>query len=212
MNRRFLQILSYSLVVALTVACYFSVFPPSGGANATADTQNIMPADKLQELVDYCKAHNLYYRRVIIVDFAIRSSQPRFFVVNTQNRAIELQSKCASGSGSDNSYPPKFSNEPGSNCSSIGHFAVVVKRRMNTRRLNSFVLNGLDSTNSNAHQRGILIHPSHTVDAYADSANALIPASSQVSSGCFAIESAAMSKLEAIFAKADRPMLLYAFF
>lgn len=43
-------------------------------------------------------------------------------------------------------------------------------------------------------------------------ANALIRASSQVSSGCFAIESAAMSKLEAIFAKADRPMLLYAFF
>ena len=67
--------------MALAVAGYFSVFPPNGGANATAYTQNIMPADKLQELVDYCKAHNLYSRRVIIVDFAIRSSQPRFFVV-----------------------------------------------------------------------------------------------------------------------------------
>lgn len=208
-----MYILSYTAVAALAVVCCVDIVSSHAAHSDSGTQQAIVPADTLQRLVDYCHAHNLYSGSIIIVDFAIRSSQDRFFVVNTQNGAVEISSRCATGSGSgDGTYPPKFSNEPGSNCSSLGHFAVLGTRRMNTRRLNSFVLNGLDSTNSNARLRAILIHPSKTIDAYADSAGILIPPSSEVSSGCFAIESAAMTKLEGIFSSAGRPMLLYAFF
>lgn len=208
MLRRTVQILSYALVIALAVACYFSVFDTKPHQSDDAPE---LPSDLIAELSDYCSTHNLRTDHIIIVDFSIHSSRNRFFVINTAKRSVIIRSKCAAGSGTNKFNHLSFSNRPGSNCSCIGHFAVIKEQPMPTRKVPSLVLNGLDSTNSNALKRGILIHPSKTVDAYTDSAQAVIPSDPTVSSGCFSISSAAMAELKNIFSQSAKPMLLYAF-
>lgn len=53
-----------------------------------------------------------------------------------------------------------LSNNPGSHCSSLGHYRVGRNRNMYRRPVPAFEVYGLENSNSNALSRGILIHPS----------------------------------------------------
>ena len=72
-----------------------------------------------------------------------------------------LKCLCAHGYGKESTArKPVFSNEPGSFCSSLGHYMVGKEKTMSKPKgRKALVLYGQDKTNSNALQRGILIHP-----------------------------------------------------
>ena len=72
-----------------------------------------------------------------------------------------LKCLCAHGYGKGSTArSPVFSNEPGSFCSSLGHYRVGMEKTMSKPKgRKALVLYGQDKTNSNALQRGILIHP-----------------------------------------------------
>ena len=92
----------------------------------------------------------------IIVDYSIHPGKYRFFVFDNKGKCI-LKSLCEQGKGVN-----KFSNKIGSNYSSLGKFKVKGFNIM-SNNLPSFLLEGLDSSNSNAKKRQILIHPYYTV-------------------------------------------------
>ena len=85
----------------------------------------------------------------------------RFFLWDFENEKPVLKSLCAHGYGKGSTARrPVFSNEPGSFCSSLGHYRVGKEKTMSKPKgRTALVLYGKDKTNSNALQRGILIHP-----------------------------------------------------
>ncbi len=122
---------------------------------------------RAKELSSYCmyKGYNTDYG--ILVDYGRCSIQKRFFVVDLHTGRIIMRSLCGHGFGGESTIlNAEFSNVPGSNCSSLGHYRVGRERRMYTRPAVSirlpmaFELDGLDKTNSNARSRYILIHES----------------------------------------------------
>lgn len=96
--------------------------------------------------------------RIGLVDFSVSSSQPRFHLVDLENRkATSLP--VAHGSGSDPGHTgwlQRFSNRPGSNASSEGAYLTADYYYGGHGRSQRLI--GLDSTNSNALERAIVIH------------------------------------------------------
>ena len=117
---------------------------------------------KVKELKEYCasKGYNTDY--AILVDYGRLSLQQRLFVYDFDNDKIIMKSLAGHGSGGNSTIlKADFSNLHGSHCSSIGHYKVGRNRMMYNRpSVPAFELIGLDKTNSNALDRGILIHPS----------------------------------------------------
>jgi hypothetical protein len=96
--------------------------------------------------------------RIAIADFTAPSSRPRFHFIDLANGA-STSMLVAHGSGSDpthSGYLSRFSNEPDSNASCEGAFVTddyYVGKHGRSQRLI-----GLDSTNSNALARAIVVH------------------------------------------------------
>lgn len=123
----------------------------------------------------------------IYVDFGKSSAYPRFFVYDNNKKELISKSKCAHGVGGGSTVSkPVFSNVSGSNCSSLGVYRLTVNSRTYNYNVPCIRLKGLNASNSNAENRGIVIHP---VTLLADdiSIGIPIPVSKMISQGCFAI-------------------------
>ena len=130
----------------------------------------IKPGDldtRVKELSSYCASKGCNTNYGILVDYGRCSIQKRLFLVDLQTGKIIMRSLCGHGFGGKSTIlKAEFSNIPGSNCSSLGHYRVGRERRMYNRPAVSirlpmaFELDGLDKTNSNARSRYILIHES----------------------------------------------------
>lgn len=122
----------------------------------------------------------------IYVDFSQSSAKKRFVVYDNRKKQVIAISKCAHGAGKGSTVDyPVFSNEVGSNCSSLGEYRVAELGKM----ANGFPclrIDGLSNTNSNARKRGVVIHelPIFTGSLFDDMK---IPLNEYISSGCFAI-------------------------
>jgi hypothetical protein len=135
------------------------------------------------------------------------------FVYNFDDREILIKSFCAHGYGKGSTTEtPVFSNEVGSYCSSIGKYVISGYRKMVRIDENCFELKGLDSTNSNAYRRGILIHPSYLVDLCQFSNGVSYIPLGLTSQGCFSINHNALEELAKLYqAQRNKRVLLYAF-
>ncbi len=126
---------------------------------------NSKPLDigsKVEELKKYCAAKGYNTDYAILVDYGRTSLQQRMFVYDFNQDKILMQSLAGHGSGGNSTIlKAAFSNSHGSHCSSLGHYRIGRNRMMYNRPyVPAFELIGLDKTNSNALDRGILIHPS----------------------------------------------------
>ena len=96
---------------------------------------------------------------VMFVDYSIPSGKYRFFIYDYNNHRYIVQSKCGHGCGPGNTdEQPVFSNDFGSCCASLGDFAVLDVRAMFKNGRIAIDLEGLDPTNNNARDRGLMIH------------------------------------------------------
>lgn len=140
----------------------------------------------------------------VYVDFSIPSGLYRFFIY--EDSTLIKKSLCAHGKGLNSTiFTPEFSNEPGSNCSSLGKYEIGKEIRM-TNGHKALRLYGLDSTNNNAYKRGILIHnglPSCQIFPI------YLPMS-KISLGCFTIDSDTYETLKLIVNKNKNKVYLFA--
>ena len=125
---------------------------------------NLRPADlqdKADDLKSYCRAHGYNTDYAILVDFGRYSLQKRLYVYDFNKDKVVMKSLAGHGSGGNSTMlRADFSNAHGSHCSSLGHYKIGRHRHMYNRpAVPAFELVGLDKTNSNALNRGILIHP-----------------------------------------------------
>lgn len=173
--------------------------------------QSCIPNKINQEVIDevstYCKRNGYNTEYCILVDFSKPSGLDRFYIYNLKEKRIEHKSLCAQGHGvNHNIFKSEFSNEIGSNYSSLGKYRVGKLRKMTNPYFGKgYNVHGLDSTNSNALVRGILIHNGNV--EFETFPLPCIP----VSSGCFGVSTSMMKHIENLKNKSDKPILLYAY-
>lgn len=198
-----------SIVVLLFGVCFLFVL-----GNLFANfIENKTKEIDYSTLKTYCHKRNLNENYAVIVDFNKPSGKHRFFVCDLKNHKIIASSLCAHGVGKGSTQKqPVFSNEVGSNCSSLGHYKIVAKHRMSTLGLPSFKLQGLDKSNSNAERRGILIHSAKLISNFRWGIYPFyLPMDKRISSGCFAVDIDMMDVIGELLAKERKPILLYAY-
>ena len=146
-----------------------------------------------------------------IVNFGKHSGEERFFIYNVRNNKYEYSGLVQHGNGKGNTASkPKFSNVIGSNCSSLGLYKITCKDNMHSwPGAPCFRMVGLDSTNSNAMARGILIHPSLTRTLMPFEVWGLDMPLTWESQGCFAVSCNTMYEINKRFKRNN--MYLYAY-
>ena len=140
---------------------------------------------------------------VAIADFAAPSSAERFHLVNMVSGTVD-SFLVAHGRGSDPAHSGwlrRFSNDPGSYCTSEGAYRTV--DYYNGKHGRSVRLAGLDETNNNAEARAIVIHSAKYVSAELARGAGVLGRSE----GCFAV---AESDLTAVLARMGPGRLLIA--
>ena len=117
--------------------------------------------ERAEEALEYCNKNGYSTEYCLLVDYGRHSGRVRFFLWDFQKEKQVMKCLCAHGYGKGSTArKPVFSNEPGSFCSSLGHYRVGKEKTMSKPKVRkALVLYGKDKTNSNALQRGILIHP-----------------------------------------------------
>lgn len=135
------------------------------------DPQHIVPTTPLTQALTYFKANAAKIKNqnyITVIDMSQNSSKKRMYVINMKTGAVNTY-LVAHGKGSDTNndgIAEKFSNSPGSNATSLGFYLTGVTYS-GSHGL-SLRLHGLQSTNSNAYSRAVVMHgadyvnPSHT--------------------------------------------------
>ncbi|MEN2487076.1 murein L,D-transpeptidase catalytic domain-containing protein [Flavobacterium sp. B11] len=111
------------------------------------------------ENVKKMSASGAYNSKIaFFIDMKIKSGKNRFFVYDLVNNTVIDEGLVANGSGSETCIKGelKFSNEPNSNCTSLGRYIVGKSYRGIFGK--AYVLKGLDPTNNNAIKRMIVLH------------------------------------------------------
>ncbi len=95
-------------------------------------------------------------RYLTIIDFTESSNNERFFLIDMFNQRLVYKTLVAHGSNTGEEFSQAFSNQDGSHKSSIGFY--LTRETYNGKHDFSLKLDGLEFSNSNARDRGIVIH------------------------------------------------------
>ena len=132
-----------------------------GGANAQISAS-------VARAIEHVLKQPSDHPRAAVLDFSARSSTPRFHVIDRANGLVLQSFRVAHGHGSegrrDDGYAEVFSNEPGSNASSLGLYRTAETYRSDVYPGLSMRMDGLSPTNSNARSRFIVIHEASYMD------------------------------------------------
>ena len=164
--------------------------------------------ERADRALAFARRHNMNEHYVLFVNYTIPSGKPRLFVWDFENKRIVATTYVMHGPGGGSTdKKPRFSNRPGSNCSSLGRFLVTRDRGNKLKR--SFRLKGMDFDNQTAYSRGLMIHSSMWVDSHCWMD--YIPLHSPSCKGCVTVSSRGMSYLWELINNEKKPLLLWNF-
>jgi len=152
----------------------------------------------------YAKQYGYDTSYAFLANMGMGSTQKRFFIVNLKTLEIENSGLVSHGFGSTASfYDRQYSNKPGSKCTSLGKYSIVGE--YNGSYGFSYKLKGLDSSNSNAMKRKIVIHSMTCIPDKEGNAPAC------VSEGCPAVSKLFLAAIQKIVESQKKPVLLWVF-
>ena len=141
-------------------------------------------------------------RYCFLADMSVASGKKRFFVYNLETDSIEQSGLVTHGSGTDrNGDALFFSNEPGSNCTSLGNYAIG-NAYMGRFGL-AYKLHGLDKGNSNAFSRFVVLHAHACVPD-----KEIYPFTICLSLGCPTVSPGFLEVLKKYIEEESKPILL----
>jgi hypothetical protein len=192
-------IMLYSLL--LTLGCltgYIDMTPADIPFNTTA-TVNY----KIQEAKTFCRKNGYDTTVSFLLDLSIHNGRKRFFVCNMNTGKI-LTSGLVTHGGCNTRYlsQVQYSNKPGCGCSSYGKYKVGGLYQGIFG--DSYKLYGLDSSNSNAYKRYIVLHSHKCVPD-----QEIYPNQICNSEGCTTVSPAFLKELKTVLGKKKKPILLW---
>ena len=162
--------------------------------------------ERASRALAFAQRHNMNEHYALFVDYSIPSGKPRLFVWDFKKGRVVASTYVMHGPGGGSTEKkPRFSNRPGSKCSSLGRFLVTKEHGNRNRR--GFRLKGLDMDNQSAYVRGLMIHGARWVDRYCW--KEFIPLNAACCQGCVTVSSRGMSYLWQLVNDESRPMLLW---
>jgi len=138
-----------------------------------------------------------------LIDMSIHSGRNRFFVYDLERNTVIMSGLVSHGSCNGIFQDQaKFSNVPGENCTSQGKYRVG--ERYWGQYGKAYKLYGLESTNSNAYRRAIVLHSYSCIPD-----QEIYPRVACNSSGCVGVSPAFFEKLSSIIDRSKKPIVLW---
>lgn len=156
-----------------------------------------------EEACDYVVQHHFDTSFCLIADMQIVPGKNRLFIYSFSEQKIIASALVAHGSCNYAFLSDaRFSNEPGCGCTAYGKYRVGSK--YNGRFGVAYKLYGLDSSNSNAYKRNIVLHSYNEVPD-----KEVYPMSICNSLGCIMISNRFLKLLSGKIDASRRPVLLW---
>lgn len=164
---------------------------------------------KLQSFAEkaklFCKSKGYNTDECFLIDMSLPSGKNRMFEYDMNHDSIISEGLVAHGScNTDFLITPKFSNKPGCGCTALGKYKVGGKYV--GRFGNAYKLYGLDSSNSNAYNRNIVLHSYYMVP---DKETDPVPICNSL--GCTMTSARYLTLLSNKIDASRRPILLWVF-
>lgn len=181
-------------------------------ANKSPEIPLITQSEINSQALEYCKSNDFDTDFYILIDMRIHSGKNRFFVIDLKTNDVLMKGLCSHGCcekewGSDESKSnPVFSNVSGSHCSSLGKYKIGARGWSNWGINVNYKLHGLETTNSNAYKRDIVLHSWESVPDIE-----LYPSGTPEGWGCPAISNNLIRKVDAKLKEADKPVLMWVY-
>ena len=150
---------SFSGDTSVDVGHYPEVF-----CTAVQDSSDFEFQKKVEQARLYCQLNALDTQVCVLIDMSIHSGKKRLFVVDLIHGGMHKAGLCAHGSCDGVTAPAQvessiqFSNVPSSYCSSVGKYRIGSRSWSNWGIKVHYKLHGLDSSNSNAFKRTVVLH------------------------------------------------------
>ena len=158
---------------------------------------------KARSVKAYIARKNFNNNICFLVDMDIASGSNRFFIYDLKNDSVLDAALVTHGRCNENWLEGrKYSNEPGSGCTSPGRYRIG--NPYNGTFGLAYKLYGLDSSNSNAYARYVVLHSHECVPETEVDPRAICQ-----SDGCPTVSQGFLKKLSAIIDKSPRPVLLW---
>lgn len=158
--------------------------------------------ERLLEISPFLNLNEYSESLVILVNMAENMSSKRMYVANPSEGKILHSCLVMHGKGGGSDADKAiFSNTPNSLCSSLGKYKIA--ERYVGRFGESYRLDGLDTTNSNARKRAIVFH-------YYEPQSALENIGPHFfSEGCPMLAESDWRKIDKLIKKEDKPVILW---
>ncbi|HMO33143.1 MAG TPA: murein L,D-transpeptidase catalytic domain family protein [Lacibacter sp.] len=159
-------------------------------------------AAKAKEAAAFIREKGMELRFCFLVDMQVRSGKKRFFVYDLQHNRVAAAGTVTHGRCNERWLEGRrYDNTPGCGCTSLGRYRIGA--RYNGRFGMAYKLHGLDSSNSNAFRRYVVLH-----------AHACVPAEEVFteicqSDGCPTVAPAFLQELKRYLDQATAPVLLW---
>ena len=174
--------------------------------NSSADFSVNTPASvshKIQEAKKFCRKNGFDTGTSFLLDLSLHNGRKRFFVCD-MNTGKTISSGLVTHGGCNTRYlsQVQYSNKPGCGCSSFGKYKVggLYKGIFG----DSYKLYGLDSSNSNAYKRYIVLHSHKCVPD-----QEIYPDQICNSEGCTTVSPVFLQELKKMLRKSKKPILLW---
>ncbi len=181
----------------------------SASAKEKSQAKSHISKEECRKLQAYCKSKGLNPDVCILVDFSEYSGNERLYIYDLNNNSIKETGRVAHGIGKKGLFSkPSFSNVPESWESSLGRYKTGRLRTLNLPKFNNvpcIEVYGLDSSNSNAHRRGIVIHPGLLTSKMT------VTPCEPFSQGCFTVGDDTFESIKTLTQNSKKPILLYAY-
>ena len=160
---------------------------------------------RASEIGNYAAQKGYSTKYCFLIDMSLPSGRNRFFVYDLQKGSVAYSALVAHGSCDERFLSrARFSNVNNSGCSSLGKYKVGAF--YNGKYGESFRLHGLESSNSNAFPRGVVIHG---YDCVPD--EEIFPRVLCNSLGCPMVSYNFFDKLSRIISGSEKPILLWVY-
>lgn len=199
------HLIIWAIVFGVFTSCQTPHGPKIQEASEPVKVKTYRVSDsKIKEAKEYCKRNGYNQELAFFTNMDIRSGRKRFFIVSLKNDSVIDAGLVTHGHCKNYaSRKPTFSNEVGSNCSSIGKYKIGYK--YDGRFGTAYKLHGLESTNSNAFDRFVVLH-----------SHGCVPETEAVvgicrSEGCPTVSPTFLKRLEPLIDNASEPILLWVY-
>jgi hypothetical protein len=159
------RLLLISVLVFILVSC-----PRPGSEEGLSEANKPIYFDSLRcaQARAFCSDRNYNTEFALFSDMSVASGRKRFFLVDLSADTVVMSGLVAHGHCKKyGRRKPMFSNEVGSNCTSLGRYRVGGSYHGSFGK--SYKLHGLDSSNSNAFDRFVVLHAHSCVSDYESS-------------------------------------------